>query len=188
MTTTNSTQSPSDRPLTGERADFVETLRRHRDFLRTTAAGLTDDQARTRSTVSELTIGGLVKHVAQTERQWATFMREGAGSAPDIDWESIDWSNPPAEVAAFQDSHRMREDETLEALLAEYARVGEETDRLVGTLDLDTRHDLPTAPWFEPGSQWSVRRAAMHIVAETSQHAGHADIIREAIDGQKTMG
>jgi hypothetical protein len=33
-----------------------------------------------------------------------------------------------------------------------------------------------------------VRRAAMHIVAETSQHAGHADIIREAIDGQKTMG
>jgi uncharacterized damage-inducible protein DinB len=188
MTTNTTAQTPSDPTLTGERADLVETLRRHRDFLRTTAAGLTDDQARTRSTVSELTVGGLIKHVAQTERQWATFMREGAGSAPDIDWESIDWSNPPAEIAAFQDSHRMLEDETLEGLLAEYAQVGEETDRLVATLDLDTRYDLPKAPWFAPGQQWSVRRAAMHIVAETSQHAGHADIIREAIDGQKTMG
>jgi len=47
---------------------------------------------------------------------------------------------------------------------------------------------LPSAPWFEPGSSWSVRRVLLHVIAETSQHAGHADILRESIDGAKTMG
>ena len=63
------------------------------------------------------------------------------------------------------------------------------TDALVGTLpSLDDGHPLPEAPWFEPGARWSARRALLHIVAETAQHAGHADIVRESIDGQKTMG
>ena len=53
-----------EQTLTGERADLLETLRMHRDLLRGTARGLTDEQAATRSTVSELTVGGLVKHVA----------------------------------------------------------------------------------------------------------------------------
>ncbi len=58
----------------------------------------------------------------------------------------------------------------------------------MATLDLDVAHPLPKAPWFEPGATWSVRRVILHILAETSQHAGHADILRESIDGQKTMG
>ena len=62
------------------------------------------------------------------------------------------------------------------------------TDELVRTVDLDASHPLPVAPWFEPGKRWSARRVLLHIVAETSQHAGHADIIRETIDGQKSMG
>jgi hypothetical protein len=60
--------------------------------------------------------------------------------------------------------------------------------RLVATLDLDLSHALPVAPWFEPGARWSVRRVLLHVIAETAQHAGHADIIREALDGAKTMG
>ncbi|HET8765697.1 MAG TPA: DinB family protein [Pedococcus sp.] len=171
-----------------ERDDLVETLQRHRGFLLFTVRGITDEQARTRTTVSELTLGGLIKHVAETEAHWATFMTEGAGTAPDIDWASIDWQNPPPEVAAFQDSHRLTEDETLAEQLARYEQVAARTDELVRTLDLDTAYELPKAPWFEPGATWTVRRAALHIVAETSQHAGHADIIREALDGQKTMG
>jgi hypothetical protein len=172
----------------GERADLLQALHQHRGFLRFAARDITDGQARTRTTVSELTLGGLVKHVADTEAQWATFMTEGAGSAPDIDWESIDWQNPPAEVAAYQDSHRLLETETLEGQLARYDEIARHTDELVRTLDLDTVHELPKAPWFQPGATWSVRRAVLHILAETSQHAGHADIIREALDGQKTMG
>ena len=53
---------------------------------------------------------------------------------------------------------------------------------------LDASHPLPEAPWFEPGARWSARRVLLHILAETAQHAGHADIIRESIDGAKTMG
>src|SRR5688500_11548488 len=86
----------SSGPTSSERADLLESLRKHRGFLRYTVKELTDDQARTRTTISELTLGGLVKHVADVEAQWATFMAEGAASAPDIDWESIDWANPPA--------------------------------------------------------------------------------------------
>jgi hypothetical protein len=44
------------------------------------------------------------------------------------------------------------------------------------------------APWYTPGEQWTARRVVLHIIAETAQHAGHADIIRESIDGAKTMG
>ena len=53
---------------------------------------------------------------------------------------------------------------------------------------LDDSHELPAAPWFPPGARWSARRVFLHIVAETAQHAGHADIIRESFDGQKSMG
>jgi hypothetical protein len=63
------------------------------------------------------------------------------------------------------------------------------TDALVASLpDLDADHPLPQAPWFAPGAAWSARRVLLHIIAETAQHAGHADILRESLDGQKTMG
>ena len=55
---------------TGERADLLASLARHREFLRHTTRGLTDEQAAVRPTVSALCLGGLIKHVALTERQW----------------------------------------------------------------------------------------------------------------------
>ena len=74
-------------------------------------------------------------------------------------------------------------------MLAYYDRVALRTDEVVASIeDLGMSHPLPEAPWFEPGAEWSVRRVVTHIIAETAQHAGHADILRETIDGQKTMG
>lgn len=182
---TNDTQHPTP---TGERADLLESLRRHRGFLLHTVRGITDDQARERTTISALTLGGLVKHVAATEQHWLDFVLDGPGETPDIDWAAIDWSNPPAEVRAFQDAHRMGEAETLAGLLTAYDEVAARTDALVAEFDLDHRQPLPRAPWFEAGASWSARRVLLHVIAETSQHAGHADIIRESLDGQKTMG
>ena len=84
---------------------------------------------------------------------------------------------------------RMLDEETLPLLLARYEDVARHTDELVVTLpSLDASHPLPEAPWFEAGARWSARRAIVHIIAETAQHAGHADIIRETIDGAKSMG
>jgi uncharacterized damage-inducible protein DinB len=172
-----------------ERSDLLESLRQHRRFLRFTVRGITDDQARERTTVSELTLGGLIKHVAATEDEWARFIVDGPRQAPDVDWDSVDWTDPPPEVKAFMDSHRMTETESLSGLLAHYEEVAARTDALVESLpDLDATQPLPKAPWFEAGAVRSARRSILHIIAETAQHAGHADIIREALDGQKTMG
>ena len=77
----------------------------------------------------------------------------------------------------------------LGGVLAPYEEVARSTDDLVRTLpDLDASHPLPEAPWFEQGATRSARRVFLRIVAETAQHAGHADILRESLDGQKTMG
>ena len=83
----------------------------------------------------------------------------------------------------------MADDETLAGLLEHYVAVARATDELILSLpSLDLAHPLPDAPWFEQGASWSARRALLHIIAESSQHAGHADIIRETIDGAKSMG
>ena len=185
MTSTADTHTSS---FIGERADLLDVLHKHRGLFRVTVQDLSDEQARTRSTISELTLGGLIKHVASTEREWARFIQEGPVAQPDIDWANVDWSNPPAEVAAYADGFRMLEGETLAGLLEEYDAVAATTDALVATVDLDSSQPLPEAPWFTPGARWSARRVFTHILAETAQHAGHADIIREAIDGQKSMG
>ena len=174
--------------LSAERADILDSLHKHRDLFRATVRGLSDEQAALTPTASELCLGGLVKHVATTESEWADFIEHGAADTPDVDWSAIDWSAPPAEVVAYQNQFRMLEGETLESILAHYDEVAGRTDALVATADLDAGHELPKAPWFEPGASWTVRRTLLHVIAETAQHAGHADILRESIDGQKTMG
>ncbi|MBE1462498.1 putative damage-inducible protein DinB [Kibdelosporangium phytohabitans] len=161
--------------VTGERADFLQMLAKHRGFLKFTVQNLTDEQANQRTTVSELTLGGLIKHVAVTELGWANFI---IGGAEKMFSEPIDWE------AQFS----MKENETLAGLLERYEEIARKTDELVATVDLDESHPLPEAPWFEQGASWSNRRVLMHIIAETSQHSGHADIIRESLDGAKTMG
>jgi uncharacterized damage-inducible protein DinB len=169
--------------LTGDRADLLAELAGARYFLRHTARDLTDEQAARRTTVSELTIGGLIKHVAETEAHWADFVVNGPSPADDFS------AMTEEDFARRADGFRLLQGETLAGVLADYAEVAARTDDLVRSLpDLDAAHPLPEAPWFPPGTKWSARRALMHVVAETAQHAGHADIIREALDGAKSMG
>ena len=171
-----------DETATGERADLLAMLTKERFFLRHTTRDLTDEQAGARPTASELCLGGLVKHVSAVERGWVDFILNGPSP-------SKDFANMTEEdFAKRADEFRLLPGETLAGVLAEYAEVAARTDELVGTVSLDASHPLPVAPWFPPGERWSARRVLMHIVAETAQHAGHADIIRESIDGAKTMG
>jgi uncharacterized damage-inducible protein DinB len=169
--------------LEAERSDLLAMLGKHRHFLRYTTRDLTDDQARARSTVSELTLGGLIKHVTLVERNWARFIVEGP-SAMD------GGSDMTAEaVTQWREQFRLHDSETLAGVLADYDLVAAATDELVRTLpDLSVTQPLPSAPWFPVGERWSARRVLMHVITETAQHAGHADIIRESIDGAKSMG
>jgi hypothetical protein len=164
---------------TRERADLLETLATHRGFLLRAVKGMTDEQAEFRSTASELCLGGIVKHVTLMEERWVDFILEGPRAIG------------PADAAAYERhlASFLMDGETLDGLVARYKTVARRTDELVVSLpSLDDSRPLPEAPWFEAGASWSARRTLLHVIAETAQHAGHADIIRESIDGAKTMG
>jgi uncharacterized damage-inducible protein DinB len=166
-------------PAAGERADLLQSLARQRHFLRYTARGLTDDQAALQTTASALSLGGLIKHVALVERQWTRFIVEGPSA---MSWDGAD-------AGDWMTGFRMLDGETLAGLLETYDQVAQRTEELVAQLpDLDAAQPLPPAPWFEAGARWSARRVLLHVIAETAQHAGHADIIRESLDGAKSMG
>lgn len=168
----------SDENLPPERREFLSALSEHRRLFTATLTDLSDEQAAARPTVSELCLGGLVKHVGQTEAQWVDFARRGPSAftaLADVDWQ------------ARADSFRVLPGETVAGILADYAAVAARTDDLVRTADLDVAHDLPEAPWFAR-ERWSVRRVLLHLLAEVSQHAGHADVLRESIDGRTSTG
>ncbi|GAA4572206.1 DinB family protein [Planotetraspora kaengkrachanensis] len=183
MGDTTTVDEPTTRDITGERADLLAMLAKHRHFLRFTTRDLTDEQAGRRTTSSELCLGGLIKHVAAVERNWVDFILDGPSAMGDFTaMTEADWTRRA-------DEFRLLPGETLAGVLAAYAEVAHRTDELVATLpELDAAQPLPKAPWFEPGARWSARRVLLHIIAETAQHAGHADIIRESLDGAKSMG
>ena len=173
----------TDRTANPERADLLETLGKHRHFLRFTTRDLTDEQAGQRTTVSELTLGGLIKHLTNVERNWTNFIVEGPSAMGDFGARTED------DLARWAGQFRLLPGETLAEVLAGYADVARRTDELVASLpDLNAAQPLPKAPWFPPGEQRSARRVFLHLIAETAQHAGHADIIRESLDGAKSMG
>lgn len=158
-----------------ERDDLVATLAQHRGFLLRTVAGIDDAAARSTPTVSTLSLASLLKHVADTEAGWIAFARTGV--MPGID----SWSGEDTRFV-------LGEEHTLEWLRAHLDATASDTAAFIAEADLDAAWELPEAPWFPPGTTWTVRRILWHVLAETSQHAGHADIIRETIDGSRTMG
>ena len=161
-----------------EAQDLLLTFRAHRAFLLETVRDLTDEQASMRTTASALTLAVIIKHVTDGEQSWINFILEGPRAIGDF----------ADNVEKYQAGWQLEPGETLAVLLERYAEAARRTDELIPSLDLDAAQPLPVAPWFEPGGRWSARRVLLHLIAETAQHAGHADIIRESLDGAKTMG
>ena len=91
-------------------------------------------------------------------------------------------------LEARANEFRLVEGETLEDVVTLFREVAAHSDELIRTWDLDASHELPPAPWFRPGERRSARRTFIHLLAELAHHTGHADILRETIDGQKSMG
>ncbi|MCA1187035.1 MULTISPECIES: DUF664 domain-containing protein [unclassified Saccharopolyspora] len=158
---------------TDERTDLLGLLGEQRHALLITVRGLSDAAAARRTTASDLTLGGLLKHLAAVEREWTRVLR----SRPDP--EQLGGADP--------DSLRMGPDDALADLIDDYRQAAEDTDRAVAELpDLGVPLPLPAAPWFPPGAEWTARRVVGHLLRETAQHGGHADLIREALDGAST--
>jgi len=91
-----------------ERFEFLGALAQQRSFLRQTVAGISDEQARQRTTVSDLCLGGLIKHVAVSEHSWTDFIVHGPSAPGPAD---------PASVASHEASFTMLPDDTLAAVL-----------------------------------------------------------------------
>jgi uncharacterized damage-inducible protein DinB len=148
----------------------MEYLAHERYKLKVTALGLTEEQARATPSASALSVGGLVKHVALTERTWTghIMLRE----------QQMDFG-------AYGDTFRLSDDETLESVVGFYDEVAAETAEIIaGIADLGQGVPVPPAPWNPKDvKEWSVRWVLLHMIEETARHAGHADIIRETIDG-----
>ncbi|HEX5096151.1 MAG TPA: DinB family protein [Acidimicrobiia bacterium] len=157
-------------PVTDERDNLLTWLDQQRTMLKVTAYGLTDEQARTPAPPTELTVGGLIKHVAQVEDYWIKIVLQETTGGND----------------EYEGGLTMRADETLASIIEYYDDVAAHTDKVVaGIADLGQAVPVPRdAPWFPPDiDAWSVRWVLLHIIQETSRHAGHADLIRERVDG-----
>jgi hypothetical protein len=160
-------------PIADEREALLAFLGQQRDALRYAAHGLRDDQTSARPTVSELTLAGLIKHASRVEQAWTTFLTTGDTSVfvPEDDWA---------------DGFRLVGGETLDDVIALSEDQARQTAKIVTDL-ADLAAPLPPTtdlvPWIPVGIVWTPRWVLLHLIEETARHAGHADIIRESIDG-----
>lgn len=162
------------RPVTDERDGLLAFLAHQRLVLRIAAHGLTEEQLRATPTVSSLSVGGLIKHCIAVERGWI---------------DDVEQRSEPFDLATAGEKYggdfRMTPEETLDVLLAEFEAVAAETERVVRASELDRPVPVPAGvPWFPDDVEaWSVRWVLLHLISEHARHAGHADLIRESIDG-----
>ncbi|MFS8103424.1 DinB family protein [Lentzea alba] len=156
--------------MTMELNDLLHELNDQRRTFRITMRNLTEADAKKRTTASELTLGGLLKHLTWCERGWTHILTEQPLPPPGmLDGTQYTWTGSD-----------------FDALLAEYDEAVRATDEALRTASLDKLVPLPEAPWDPDPQPMSIRRIVLHIMRETAQHAGHADIMRETLDGQST--
>jgi len=145
--------------------------------LRTAAHGLTEEQARDTPCRSALSVGGLLKHTTRLCRSWPA---RPQGS------DQLEDDRPLSErIAEFGESFVIRPDETFEATLSAFDDAVADYLAAVRTADPDADAVEPPAPWYgrpEP-IPTRLRYALLHHVEEFARHAGHADILREQLDG-----
>ena len=163
----------SVRPVVDERDGLLAFLAQQRDAVRIAAHGLTDAQAAATPSASALSIGGLIKHLARVERYWIVQLV----AQRDL---------PPLQDQDYEADFRLGAGETLAGVLDAYAAVAEETESIIAAIaDLGQPVPVPRGvPWFPKDVEaWSVRWVMLHLIEETARHAGHADIVRESLDG-----
>lgn len=157
------------RPVTDERDALLAFLGQQRKALRNSVHALTDEQAAQQTCASSLSLGVLIKHAARVERRWTVVMI-AQRELPEL-WPITD---PEADF-------RLEDGETASNLLPMYAEVAAETESIVdGVSDLGAL--LPGIPDYPISTEWSARWVLLHLIEETARHAGHADLLREALD------
>ncbi|MCU1452580.1 MAG: hypothetical protein JWN46_726 [Acidimicrobiales bacterium] len=146
----------------------------HRATLAAKADGLTRDQLNQTTGASSLTLGSLLKHLALVEDTWFTNRFAGLD-------EPEPWASAPFDDDRDWDLHSAVDDEPA-ALLAVYADACDRSRAVVAASGaLDQRSVVPSRHTGEP---YTLRWILVHMIEETARHNGHADLLREAIDGE----
>ncbi len=153
-----------------EKGQLLAYLAQQRIGLRLSAYGLTEEQARLSPSVSALSVGGLIKHVAHVEEHWIGIVQQRPTAPNSEDYE---------------EGFRLGPDESLAGMLDFYEATAADTERVVKELELERPVPVPQGvPWFPKDiDAWNVRWVLLHLIEETARHAGHSDIVRESIDG-----
>ncbi|OII64099.1 hypothetical protein BJP40_21925 [Streptomyces sp. CC53] len=158
-----------------ERGALLSFVAAQRDALRRAVLGLTEEQAASRPSASELSLSGLLKHAAEVELNWLRLAQQ----RPNERQRTQD---------TWHEGFRLIGEETVPGVLAYWDGVVKETEEFVRAVpSLDDTFPLPEAPWFPKDGRVSVRWLALHLVQEFARHAGHADIIRESLDGKTSF-
>ncbi|WP_156727390.1 DinB family protein [Streptomyces apocyni] len=166
MVTHVNAEAPGD-----ERGALLGFLDEARGGIRRSLLGLTDEQASTAPSASELSLAGLLKHVTEVEQGW---MARARGEQPAVARDESNW----------HECFRLVGDETVAQQLALWEKVSQQTEEFIRTVpSLDDTFALPDDPWL-PKENVSMRWVMLRLISEMDRHAGHADIIRETLDGK----
>ncbi|MFI9239314.1 DinB family protein [Streptomyces sp. NPDC053079] len=165
-----------EKSTSDERGTLLDFLEAQRGAIRRSVLGLTEEQVRRKPSASELSLGGLLKHVADAELTW---LRLAQGRPEDTDRTPESWG----------ESFLLLEGESVAGQLALWEKTAAETEEFIRSVpSLEDTFALPEAPWFPPSSRVSMRWVLLHLIEEIARHAGHADVIRESLDGRTAFG
>ncbi|MFD9539568.1 DinB family protein [Streptomyces sp. NPDC060022] len=168
------THVPSEAPG-DERGALLAFVEAQRGAVRRSVLGLTEEQAASRPSVSELSLSGLVKHVAETELNWLRMAQQLPNERQ-------------RDAETWADSFRLVGDETVPQVVEFWSKVAAETEAFIHGVDsMNDTFPLPEAPWYPKNERCSMRWLLVHLVEEIARHAGHADIIRESLDGRTAL-
>ena len=158
--------------MTDAKADLHRYLQAAREALVWKLDGLSEYDVRRPLTPTGTNLLGLVKHVASVEAGYlgGTFGRDFPEPLP---WFDAD-AEPNADMWATREESR-------EQVIGLYHRVWAHSDATIEALPLDAPGSVPW--WPEERREVDLHRILVHVIAETNRHAGHADIVRELIDG-----
>ncbi|MEW2485183.1 DinB family protein [Streptomyces sp. NPDC048411] len=155
-----------------ERGALLSFVEAQRGAIRRSLLGLTEEQAASRPSAGELSLSGLLKHVAETELNWLRLAQQRPNEKARTE-------------ETWADSFRLVGDETVPQMLEFWAKVAAETEEFIHSVEsMNDTFPLPEAPWFPKDQRCSMRWMLVHLVEEIARHAGHADIIRESLDGR----
>lgn len=152
--------------------------------LATTLHGLAPEQLAATPSASAMSLGALARHGIAVGQNLVAGIRRAPEDIQPGDLPERTEQQKQAEGGIAPEA--LRPEDTAEQLIAELEEVATEIARTLREVDLDTQVPIPAAPWNRDASFWNIRFCALHAIEEFARHSGHADLLRESIDGATT--